>query len=63
MRMTCTMRSSVVMRFYTPMIEHDDYYMLSNSFEVASYTFESPYNTSLHAGYFYKNGRCLGQWR
>ena len=25
---------------YTPMIEHDDYYMLSNSFEVASYTFQ-----------------------
>jgi hypothetical protein len=44
---------------YTPMIEHDDYYMLSNSFEVASYTFESPYNTSLHAGYFYK---MAGVW-
>ena len=44
---------------YTPMIEHDDYYMLANSFEVASYTFESPYNTSLHAGYFYK---MAGVW-
>ena len=39
---------------FTPMIEHDDYYMLSNSFEVASYTYKSRYNTSLTAGYFHK---------
>jgi hypothetical protein len=44
---------------YTPMIEHDDYYMLSNSFEVASYTFDTHQNTSLHAGYFHK---MAGVW-
>ena len=44
---------------FTPMIEHDDYYMLSNSFEVAAYTYKSRYNTNLHAGYFHK---MAGVW-
>jgi hypothetical protein len=44
---------------FTPMIEHDDYYMLSNSFEVATYTYKSHYNTSLTAGYFHK---MAGVW-
>jgi hypothetical protein len=44
---------------FTPMIEHDDYYMLANSFEVAAYTYKSRYNTSLHAGYFHK---MAGVW-
>ena len=44
---------------YTPMIEADDYYMLANSFEVASYTYKSRYNTSLHVGYFYQ---MAGVW-
>jgi hypothetical protein len=44
---------------YTPMIEADDYYMLANSFEVASYTYKSPFNTDLHAGYFYQ---MAGVW-
>jgi len=38
---------------YTPMIEHDDYYMLSNSFGVAHYKNSSLDNTDIHAGYFY----------
>jgi hypothetical protein len=44
---------------FTPMIEHDDYYMLANSFEVAAYTYKSPYDISLHAGYFHK---MAGVW-
>ena len=44
---------------YTPMIEADDYYMLANSFEVASYSYKSPYKTSLHAGYLRK---MAGVW-
>ena len=44
---------------FTPMIEHDDYYMLSNSFEVATYTYKSRYKTDLTAGYFHK---MAGVW-
>jgi hypothetical protein len=44
---------------FTPMIEHDDYYMLSNSFEVAAYRYKSRYKTDLHAGYFHK---MAGVW-
>jgi hypothetical protein len=39
---------------FTPMIEHDDYYMLANSFEVAAYTYKTRSQTSLHAGFFHK---------
>ena len=38
---------------YTPMIEHDDYYMLANSFGVAHYRNNSIDSTGIHAGYFY----------
>ena len=44
---------------FTPMIEHDDYYMLSNSFEIATYTYKSRYKTDLTAGYFHK---MAGVW-
>ena len=44
---------------YTPMIEHDDYYMLANSFAVAHYRNSSIENTALHAGYFYE---MAGVW-
>ena len=44
---------------YTPMIEHDDYYMLANSFAVASYKNSSFDNTAIHAGYFYE---MAGVW-
>jgi len=44
---------------YTPMIEHDDYYMLANSFAVAHYKNRSINNTSIHAGYFYE---MAGVW-
>ena len=44
---------------YTPMIEHDDYYMLANSFAVAHYKNSSFENTGLHAGYFYE---MAGVW-
>ncbi|MEA3302740.1 MAG: hypothetical protein U9Q75_05605 [Pseudomonadota bacterium] len=38
---------------FTPMIEHDDYYMLANSFGVASYKNTSFDNFGIHVGYFY----------
>ena len=44
---------------YTPMIEHDDYYMLANSFGVAHYKNSSVENTGLHAGYFHE---MAGVW-
>ena len=44
---------------YTPMIEHDDYYMLANSFGVAHYKNSSFKNTGLHAGYFHE---MAGVW-
>ena len=44
---------------YTPMIEHDDYYMLANSFAVAHYKNSSFKSTGLHAGYFYE---MAGVW-
>jgi hypothetical protein len=44
---------------YTPMIEHDDYYMLSNSFAVAHYKNSSIKDTAIHAGYFYE---MAGVW-
>jgi len=44
---------------FTPMIEHDDYYMLANSFAVAHYKNSSLKNTGIHAGYFYE---MAGVW-
>jgi hypothetical protein len=44
---------------FTPMIEADDYYMLANSFAVASYKNSSFENTGIHAGYFYE---MAGVW-
>ncbi len=43
----------------TPMIEADDYYMLANSFEVATYTNRSFENVMLTGGYFHK---MAGVW-
>jgi hypothetical protein len=44
---------------YTPMIEHDDYYMLANSFAVAHYKNSSINNMGIHAGYFHE---MAGVW-
>jgi len=43
----------------TPMIDADDWYMLANSFEVATYTNRSFENTMLTGGYFHK---MAGVW-
>ncbi len=44
---------------FTPMIEADDYYMLSNSFEVARYDYKGIENIILTGGYFHK---MAGVW-
>ncbi len=43
----------------TPMIDADDWYMLSNSFEVAKYDYKGIKNLTLSAGYFHK---MAGVW-
>jgi len=44
---------------YTPLIEHDDYYILANSFEVALYEYRPVKELILSAGYFFK---MAGNW-
>ncbi len=44
---------------FTPMIDLDDWYMLANSFEVATYTNRSFENVMLTGGYFHK---MAGVW-
>ena len=43
----------------TPMIDADDWYMLSNSFEVAKYDYKGIENTIITGGYFHK---MAGVW-
>lgn len=44
---------------YTPLAEHDDYYILANSFEVALYEYHPIEDLVLSAGYFFK---MAGNW-
>lgn len=45
--------------FYTPMIELDDWYLMADSFELATYTNTAIEHVTLTGGYFYK---MAGPW-